>query len=404
MRAALPFMPYREPKLIDGFAGVPAVLEKRGVTHVLLVTDPGVYHLGLTKPLEDLLAAQQIGCTVYAETVANPTVANVEAARALYLENGCNGLIAVGGGSAMDCAKAVGARLARPRKPLSKMEGLLQVLLPLPTLIAIPTTAGTGSETTLAAVITDEKTHHKYPINDFALIPAYAVLEPEVTVGLPAQLTATTGMDAMTHAVEAFIGRSTTRGTRAAAIEAVRLILDNLPLAYANGQDRQARANMLRAAYLAGTAFTKSYVGYVHAVAHSLGGQYGTPHGLANSVLLPIVLEAYGPAAWHRLALLARAVGVAEAGQSDEAAAKAFIARIREMNRTMQIPEKLTGIRTVDIPMLARNADHEANPLYPVPCLWDVRELEQLYRLAQAEAQPAAAPTAQRGRAAYHNA
>ena len=243
--------------------------------------------------------------SIFDDTVANPTVANVEAARRLYLDTGCRAIIAFGGGSSMDCAKACGARIARPNKPLAKMEGLLHVMRPLPLLIAVPTTAGTGSETTLAAVITDGESHHKYPINDFALIPPYALLDPEVTVGLPPQLTATTGMDAMTHAVEAYIGGSTTRGTRQAAVEAVRLILESLPVAYASGGDRTARAHMLRAAYLAGTAFTKSYVGYVHAVAHSLGGQYGIAHGLANAVLLPEVLEAYGPAAHKRLGRLA---------------------------------------------------------------------------------------------------
>lgn len=175
----------------------------------------------------------------------------------------------------MDCAKGVGARLARPNKTLAKMEGILHVMHKLPLLIAVPTTAGTGSETTLAAVITDADTHHKYAINDFSLIPHYAVLEPEVTVGLPPQLTSTTGMDALTHAIEAYIGRSTTKQTRSAAIEAIQLILRYLPAAYKNGQNRIARKQMLRASYLAGTAFTKSYVGYVHAVAHSLGGQYG---------------------------------------------------------------------------------------------------------------------------------
>lgn len=194
MRAALPFLPYREPKLIDGFAGVPGVLKNNKIQKVLLVTDKGINRLGLTKPLEKLLEDSEISCAVFDETVANPTVANVEAARALYLNEHCQALIAFGGGSSMDCAKAVGARIARPQKHLSKMEGILHVLHKLPLLIAIPTTAGTGSETTLAAVITDEKTHHKYPINDFSLIPAYAVLEPEVTVGLPTSLTATTGM------------------------------------------------------------------------------------------------------------------------------------------------------------------------------------------------------------------
>ena len=382
MRIALPFLPYREPELIRGVGGVPAVLRAHDIDCVMLVTDAGVRGLGLTAHLEELLKAAHIRCVVYDGTVANPTVANVEQARMLYLENGCQGLIAFGGGSSMDCAKALGARIVRPNKPLARMEGLLQVLRRLPLLIAVPTTAGTGSETTLAAVITDEKIHHKYPINDFALIPHYAVLDPDVTLGLPPHLTATTGMDALTHAVEAYIGRSTTKGTRAAAIEAVQLIFANLPEAYFNGHDRDARANMLRAAYLAGTAFTKSYVGYVHAVAHSLGGRYGIAHGLANSVLLPVVLKAYGPAAWKKLAELARAAGVSSAA-SDEEAAKAFIEAIEAMNAAMDIPETLPGILSEDIPQLARYADHEANPLYPVPVLWGPEELQKMYELVQ---------------------
>ncbi len=382
MRIALPFLPYREPELIRGVGGVPAVLRAHDIDCVMLVTDAGVHGLGLTAHLEELLKAAHIRCVVYDGTVANPTVANVEQARMLYLENGCQGLIAFGGGSSMDCAKALGARIVRPNKPLARMEGLLQVLRRLPLLIAVPTTAGTGSETTLAAVITDEKIHHKYPINDFALIPHYAVLDPDVTLGLPPHLTATTGMDALTHAVEAYIGRSTTKGTRAAAIEAVQLIFANLPEAYFNGHDRDARANMLRAAYLAGTAFTKSYVGYVHAVAHSLGGRYGIAHGLANSVLLPVVLKAYGPAAWKKLAELARAAGVSSAA-SDEEASKAFIDAIEAMNAAMDIPETLPGILSEDIPQLARYADHEANPLYPVPVLWGPEELQKMYELVQ---------------------
>lgn len=220
-RAALPLMPYREPKLIDGFSGVPKVLQKHSITRLLLVTDPGVYSLGLTTPLEQILKKAGITCIVYKDTVANPTSANVEDAKNLYLKKHCQALLAFGGGSSMDCAKGVGARLARPNKSLAKMEGILHVMHKLPLLIAVPTTAGTGSETTLAAVITDADTHHKYAINDFSLIPHYAVLEPEVTVGLPAQLTATTGMDALTHAIEAYIGRSTTKQTRKAAIEAI---------------------------------------------------------------------------------------------------------------------------------------------------------------------------------------
>ena len=172
----------------------------------------------------------------------------------------------------MDCAKGVGARIAQPNKPINKMRGLLRVHRLLPLLIAVPTTAGTGSEVTLAAVITDDETHYKYPINDFVLIPRFAVHDPEFTRGLPASITGQTGMDALTHAVEAFIGRSTTPYTRKMARQAVQLIHDNLLEAYEYGDDMRARRNMLSAAYKAGVAFTRSYVGYVHAIAHSLGG------------------------------------------------------------------------------------------------------------------------------------
>ena len=282
-RIALPVLPYREPELIDGFKHVPEVLKKHHISHILLVTDPGVYKLGLTKPLEKQLLKSEISCTIYKDTVANPTSANIEEAKDFYLAHGCQALLAFGGGSSMDCAKAVGARLARPNKPLAKMEGILKIWHKLPLLIAVPTTAGTGSETTLAAVITDAETRYKYAINDFPLIPRYAVLDPKVTLSLPPFITATTGMDALTHAVEAYIGNSTTPGTRKNALDAVQLIFENLDRAYTNGSDKEARKNMLRASYFAGCAFTKSYVGYVHAVAHTLGGQYNVPHGLANA-------------------------------------------------------------------------------------------------------------------------
>ncbi len=279
----------------------------------------------------------------------------------------------------MDCAKAVGARIAYPHKTLGQLKGLLRVLRRVPVLIAIPTTAGTGSEATITAVITDSEKKHKYTMNDFTLIPRYAVLDPSVTYTLPPQLTATTGMDALTHAVEAFIGNSTSIQTRRLSLEAVRLIFANLELAYQEGTNRKARENMLQAAYLAGIAFSKSYVGYIHAVAHSLGGQYNTPHGLANAVLMPIVLEAYGKAAHRKLHALGVAAGVCVEADDHAKGAKAFIQAIREMNRRMQIPEKLPGIRQMDIPQMARHAAKEANPLYPVPVLMCARELERFY-------------------------
>lgn len=384
-RALLPFLPYREPELLHCMDDVIHTLQKNGKRRVMLVTDKGIRSLGLTVQLENLLQKSDIACTVYDDTVANPTSDNVEEARQIYLQNHCEALIAFGGGSAMDCAKAVGARIACPDKPLAKMEGLIEVGKDIPLLVAIPTTAGTGSETTLAAVIVDSETHHKYAINDFHLIPRYAVLAPEVTVGLPKHLTATTGMDALTHAIEVYIGRSRTKETKLAAERAVKLIFENLEIAYTDGENLDARRNMLHAAYLAGTAFSKSYVGYIHAVAHSLGGQYGIPHGLANAVLLPHVLKAYGSHAEKPLAELSKAVGLSDHQASEKEAAEHIITHIEKMNARMQIPSKLKGIRKADIPTLAKHADAEGNPLYPVPVLWDAKDLEKLYDLVYDE-------------------
>ena len=376
---ALPFLPYREPEILHSICDIAGLLRKLNVSTVLLVTDQGLRSAGVTAKLEAHLKDENIHCPVYDGTRANPTVSNVEEALALYHKEGCQALIACGGGSSMDCAKALGARVAYPKKTVPQMSGILKVLRRIPPLIAIPTTAGTGSEVTLAAVITDDKTQHKCPMNSFPLIPQYAVLDPEMTYTLPPSLTATTGMDALTHAVEAFIGNSTTKETRALALSATTRIFQNIETAYLAPTNRAARENMLLAAYEAGNAFSQSYVGYIHAVAHSLGGQYNIPHGLANAVLLPMVLEHYGSAAHKKLRLLALAAGVAEESDSPEQAANKFIRAIREMNRRMNIPETLSGIREADIPKMARHADREANPLYPVPLLMDTRELEQFY-------------------------
>lgn len=378
---AIPFMPYREPKLMQRVEDLVPLLKEKEIERVLLVTDQGIRGLGLTNTLETTLHENDIACIVYDRTVPNPTIANVEEARELYIEENCQAIIAFGGGSSMDCAKACGARIVKPEKSVQKMKGLLKICKKLPLFIAVPTTAGTGSETTLAAVITDGERHHKYPINDFSLIPDYAILDYRVTLGLPKNITATTGMDALTHAVEAYIGHSTTILTRKNAVEAVSLIHKNLKRAYDDGQNRKARAAMLKAAFFAGVAFTQSYVGYVHAIAHSLGGKYGTPHGLANAVILPIMLREYGTACEKKLAKLARKSGVIEKGLSDAETAERFIDWIQEMNDSMEIPRNIPEIDLDDVPEMSRHADKEGNPLYPVPKLMNRRELAEMYEV-----------------------
>ena len=378
-RLALPFLPYREPQTLDSCADLGAVFVKEGITSVLVVTDKGIVDHGLMTPLENVLKQHKVKYCIYDATQPNPTVENVETALAMYHQNGCNALVAMGGGSAMDCAKGVGARVAYPKKSLRQLGGILRVLRRIPTLIAIPTTAGTGSETTLAAVITDSQTHHKYALMSFPLIPHYAVLDATLTYTLPPHLTSTTGMDALTHAVEAYIGRSTTKETRRLALDATKFVFENIETAYHDPQNHHARSMMLHGAYEAGIAFSKSYVGYVHAVAHSLGGQYGTPHGLANAVILPYVLDAYGKSVDKKLHRLGVVAGVCDEDDSPRVGAEKFIRAIRDLNARMGIPETIKGIRKEDIPLMAHHAEKEANPLYPVPKLMTQKQLEIFY-------------------------
>ena len=378
-RLALPILPYREPEIVPSCTDLGKVLKKEQIKSVLIVTDKGIVNNGLVAPLEKALNDNNVVFTVYDKTQPNPTVHNVEEALALYKQNNCDCLIAIGGGSSMDCAKALGARVAYPKRTVGQMKGILRVLRRLPTLIAIPTTAGTGSEVTLASIITDSEKHHKYALMSFPLIPHYAVLDATLTYSLPPHLTSTTGMDALTHAVEAYIGRSTSKETRKLALEAVKLIFENVETAYTDGKNHKARENMLHAAYKAGVAFSKSYVGYIHAVAHSLGGQYGTPHGLANAVLMPYVLEAYGESAYKKLYKLGIAAGVCSENDDHKNGAEKFIKAIKNLIAKMGIPEKLSGIKKEDIAIMAKHAEKEANPLYPVPKLMTKKELAEFY-------------------------
>lgn len=379
MRFYLPLLPYREPKLLKNNEDLLQILKDKNLTNLLLVTDKGIRSLGLTKNLEDYLTNNGVNVLVYDGTVANPTTDNVAEALQIYKQNSCQGLIAFGGGSAMDCAKAVGACVACPNKTLNDMKGLLKVNHKLPFLVAIPTTAGTGSETTVTAVITDSETRHKYTINDFDLIPSRAMLDPSLTLGLPKHITATTGMDALTHAVEAFIGRSTTRSTRKNALRAIKLIFENLETVYNDGSNLEARRCMLRASYMAGLAFTKSYVGYIHAIAHTLGGKYNIAHGLANAVIMPYLLKEYGKSIYKKLWKIGVFCELFDEKTSYNDGAKIIIEKIETMNKNMDIPSKIETIKEEDIPELARIAVKEANPLYPVPKLRTAKQLQKLY-------------------------
>jgi len=378
-RMAGPILPYREPERYGKIEDIGKIFEKTNTKSVLLVTDKFLKESGATRKIEETAMSMGVKLNLFTDFKPNPTVNNCEAGKEMYCKENCGCIIAFGGGSAIDCAKGVGILVSYPKKTLAQLKGLLKVMRSLPPLVAIPTTAGTGSEVTPTAVITDDKTHHKYTINSFPLIPHYAILDPEVTYTLPKHLTATTGMDALTHAVEAYIGNSTTKETRALSLKSVNLIMNNIVTACNNPADKTARENMLYASYIAGIAFSKSYVGYVHAVAHSLGGMYDVPHGLANSVLLPKVLKIYGAKIHKKLKELAIAAGIATNADTAQAAAQKFIETIESLNIEMGIPETITGIKKEDVEIMAKRASKEANPLYPVPVLKDSGELKELY-------------------------
>ena len=380
-KGAMTFLNWDEPYLLKGEGAVkklPALVKSKGINNVLIVTDKGLMSLGLLNGMLEQMDKNEVKYVIYDGVQPNPTIDNIEEARRMYLKNGCQGIIAFGGGSPMDCAKAAGARVTNPNKSVVSMRGQLKIVHKLPPFFAVPTTAGTGSEVTLAAVVSNPETHEKNAINDPKLRPKYAVLDPELTLGLPPHITSTTGMDALTHAVEAYIGRSNVASTEKYAEDATKLIFENLEKVYENDKDVEARKNMLMASYWAGMAFTRAYVGYVHAIAHNLGGLYGTPHGLANAVILPYVLEYFGESAYPRLAKLADVAGITEAGMSVADKAKLFIKRIKEMNANMNIPEHFEFIEDKDIPTLVQRALKEANPLYPVPKIMDEKDCREV--------------------------
>ena len=381
-RVAMCIFDWSEPTLLEGPGAIrklPEFIKSKGLNKVLIVTDKGLMGIHLLDSLFEELDKAGVEYVVYDGTQPNPSIENIEDARALYVENNCQGVIAFGGGSPMDCAKAAAARVTNPKISVKKMRGVLKLHHKLPPFFAVPTTAGTGSETTLAAVVTDTATHEKNAINDIRLKPRFAVLDPELTVGLPPHITSTTGMDALTHAVEAYIGKSNVKSTEAYAEKATKMIFENIETAYKDGKNIEARDKMLKASFYAGQAFTRAYVGYVHAIAHNLGGQYGVPHGLANAVILPYVLEYYGETAHKRLAKLAEIAGVKTTG-SDKEKAEAFIEAIKTLNKNMNIPDGFDMVQEKDIPVIVERALKEGNPLYPVPKIMDKADCEAVIR------------------------
>ena len=367
--AAAKVMPFNQPRLFIGPGSIGRLADYIGTyefDRVLLVTDAGITGLGLQADFAEGLERSGAQVLVYDEVEPNPTEQQVETGIALAKRERCDAVVGFGGGSSMDSAKVIAAGMTND-KPVAKMEGPFRIRKkPLP-LFAVPTTAGTGAEVTIAAVVTNPVERRKSAVGDPKLVPLAAGLDPEITVGLPPPITAATGMDALTHGIESYLSTRATPDSERASIATVRGVFTHLPVAYSNGADLVAREGMALAAFEGGIAFTVVGLGYVHGVAHKLGGLYGIPHGLANAVVLPHVLEYSKDACADRLADLARAIGISPDGGSDAVLADAFIDAVRELGASVGIPESFAEIEAADVPVIAAAAIDEGFQLHAVP-------------------------------------
>ena len=378
------FIPIPQPTLLVGpgsSARLGQAVAGFGHRKILIVTDSIIAKLGLLKGLTDALTAGGAQFVVFDEITPDAPIPLIEKGIAFYQRQGCDAIVAFGGGSSMDASKAIAVAVSNP-KPLRQLAGYLKGLrAPVP-IYAVPTTAGTGSEVTVAAVISDPEAHKKLVIVDPRMVPKMAALDPSLMTGLPPHITAATGIDALTHAIEAFVGHWATPYSDGMALSAVGLIFDNLRTAYTNGKNLEAREKMALASTYAGFAFTRANVGYVHAIAHQFGGLYHTPHGLANAIMLPYVLKYSRPAITERLALLAVAAKVGSDGEATDVLAQKFLDAVDQLNHDLGIPAFLEALQEADIPALAKAACWEAHTGYPVPRYMSQEQCEDLIRLA----------------------
>jgi alcohol dehydrogenase len=352
------------------------MMASAGLDRVMVVTDKPLLSLGLADAMLETLKAEAVDVEIFSDVEPDPGYEVVLAGIERLKASRAQAVLAIGGGSPIDCAKAINLAHANACHP-GELAGLWLYARPrkagLP-FYAVPTTAGTGSEVTMAAVISDKDAGVKRSIIDPKLLPIGVALDPKLTLGLPPGATAATGMDALTHAVESYLSSLSYPQTEEWGVAATRLILGNLETAYHDGRDIAAREAMLLGSYLAGMAFTRAGVGYVHAFAHQFGALYHLPHGLANAIGLPHVLEASRPNCDRRLAQLGRLVNLPGDASSDESLATAFIARIRQLNDAMKIPQGVSDLKAGDFNRIVDAAFAEAHGTYGVPRYLDRKE------------------------------
>ncbi|WP_291438876.1 iron-containing alcohol dehydrogenase [Desulfovibrio sp.] len=346
---------------------IPSRLKNIGGVKPLIVTDQGIVKAGILKQITGILDAAKMQYAIYDQTVPNPTDHNVDAAFEMYKKEKCDSLITLGGGSSHDCGKGVGF-LAGNGGKIHDYEGVDKSAKPFPPYVAVNTTAGTASEMTRFCIITDTSRKVKMAIVDWRCTPGVAIDDPLLMMGMPPALTAATGMDALTHAVEAYVSTAATPMTDACAEKAMEFINRYLRRAVANGQDKEAREGMCYAQYLAGMAFNNASLGHVHAMAHQLGGFYDLPHGECNAILLPHVCEYNRMATRRRFGRIARLLGEITDGLSADEASKKAIAAINTLSSDVGIPEGLKAlgkkygkdVKEADIPTMTGNAQKDA--------------------------------------------
>ena len=357
------------------------VLKEKHMNRYMIVTTAGFIKRGTLQPFFERLDKSRIAYSIFQDVKPDPEISDVEKLKEYYIKEGCQGLIAIGGGSVIDCSKAALACVQTSHLDVKTVLETGRVSKILPLFIAVPTTAGTGSEVTAGAVITDPIRKRKYALSHLFLIPKYAVLDASLLTTLPAKMTAYTGMDALTHAIEAYINHFNNRKTKKYELEAIQSIFQYLIPSFLDGSNIQYRLELLEASYKAGVAITNNYIGYVHAIAHGIGGMYHLQHGMINAIILPIVLEEYGDAVTKKLARIADVIGID--GQTDQQKAEHFIKKLKELNRVLGIPTSIPEIQEADIHYLATGAEKEGNPTYPTPVTWDVRKFEEVIRKIQ---------------------
>lgn len=370
-----------QPRMIKGehaLLDLVDVLKEKHLTHYMIVTTPGFIKRGTLQSFFEALTQNDIQYSIFHDVKPDPEISDVEKLKEMFIKDGCQALIAIGGGSAIDCSKAALACVQMKNLDVKTVLHTGRVSKQLPLLIAVPTTAGTGSEVTAGAVITDPIKKRKYALSHLFLIPKYAVLDASLLTSLPAKMTAYSGMDALTHAIEAYINCFNNRKTNEYALCAIKSIFQYLVPSFEDGLNMQYRLELLEASYNAGVAISNNYVGYVHAIAHGIGGMYHLQHGMINAIILPIVLEEYGGAVVGKLAKIADVVGIT--GATDQDKSKQFIQKLQDLNQIFSIPTSIPEIQEEDIHYLATGAEKEGNPTYPTPVTWNVAQFEKVIR------------------------